>query len=298
MGTLTKLGTTTEIPGTPAKPAIPAMFAHIFAPPSPPGTRYQFAVAQNGFTQLTKTGVLPGTLHPAPQPWMTYIRFPGVPTLANGFPAPEAGNGPLTGEFDAPSLDGYIRVTRQYYREGRYGSWVARWGTFVDPPFLETGGPEGQTRVKDFPGFPGAPAVPASTLFDPNIGWNSGANSIGEIAGDAELTLTMAVGQVSAIAGIALAPRVPTTSIDSILYGFRFYTDGGGRWLIRDNGRELSFASNSYTEDTVFKVRRYQGQVSFLVDDTVVYISPNLSYGTLCAATALYHAGDSIGDGA
>lgn len=303
MSYLEKLPIYTFIPGTPdvpEKPPIAPFARRLFATPSPPGTKYQPFVASNGFTQLTKTGVTSGASYGPSLPYMTFITFPGIPTVGYGYPHPSLGEGPFVGHFDAPTPDqGLVRVTANYWRDGRYDSMKPR--DIVYPPGYVGPTIEGMVKIDDFPGFPGAAAIPGTpdqTLTDLRIGWNAGANSITRLDGNVRTVFTMNTQTTGAVIGLTSEPRPASGARENIQYAFYFYmTTGGARFGIRDRGRELHIGAGTYTHEvTVFEIRRYQGTVFYVIDDEVVYVSPTPSTGSLCVGSCFYTAGDYIGE--
>lgn len=301
MSFLEKLPLYTYVPGTPAVPAQPAIAPferRLFATPSPPGTKYQAWVAENGFTQLTKSSISTGAIYGPSLPYMTFINFPGLPHTGNGYPHPILGYGPFVGYFDAPTTTGIVRVTAEYFRDGRYNAM--RPHTITLPPGYVGVTIEGMVKIEDFPGFAGSaeiPGTPAETLVDLRIGWNAGANSIDRLDDDLRTVFTMNNRSTGVVIGLTSEPRPDSGNRDNIQYGFYFYsTSGGVRYAIRDRGREIHVSTGIFThETTVFEIRRYKGTIFYVIDDEPIYVSPTPSTGSMCVGSAFFTAGDYFG---
>ncbi|MGH8026002.1 MAG: hypothetical protein ACREO0_04655, partial [Pseudoxanthomonas sp.] len=166
----------------------------------------------NGWSQLDTT-VAPGWYGPIPN--MQFVEFPDVPRIGNGYPEP-GHNGPITGYIDLPTVDGMVRYSRSYYRDGPAGTWVPR--SYTNPSFTRTGGSCRVMMLAEFPGSPGTPGVPGIPEIPDterpvaSIGWQAGADSVDERAADARLSFNALV-----IGGIVVGF---TTGRDQLDAGF------------------------------------------------------------------------------
>ncbi|MBW8776850.1 MAG: hypothetical protein JF596_18115 [Stenotrophomonas sp.] len=299
MGSLTKPPTITYVGGSPAYPPAPAIHFRLFAPPSPRSAAYRqkgnFPDGPEDFHQWSMLDYSPPDGWYGPIRYMEFIRFPGVPVVANsnGFPNP-GHNGPIRGYFDVPTLSGVHREWRDYYREGPSGMWVPRVGTFTDPPYCQTGGPAMVTMMSGFPGRAAVAAVPQTEIIDRHEGWNAGANSFQVIDGDLHTVFQV---DIAAAGAVGLAPaRADVSRIDNMEHAIYFDTDpsdGTRRFALMESGRLVSPYSPYLVEDE-FEIRRAAGAVRFIHNGAELQRSLSLSYGPLRVGAALYRAGDTV----
>lgn len=297
MGALTKIGTVTTLPGTPAYPPVPAIGFHLFATPSPRSTAFRqkgsFPNRPEHFRQWSQLDASPPDGWYGPIDHMTFVRFPGVRVIGNGYPDP-GHSGPIQGEFQVPTLTGMHREVRDYYREGPRGLWIPRDGTYTDPPGCQTGGPCRVVMLSGFPGRGALAAVPAEDIVDRHEGWNAGANSVDRLDGNVRTAFQVDIAAAGAV-GFAYE-RADVGRFDTLTHAFYFDTDpveGFRRVACMELGRLMSVPM-PYVRADEFELKRVDGCVAFSINGERVYDSPNLSIGTVLVGAALYRAQDRV----
>lgn len=297
MGALTKTATVTVTPGTPAYPAAPAIGFHLYATPSPHSTAFRqkgdFPNRPEHFRQWSQLDASPPDGWYGPIRHMTFVRFPGVRVIGNGYPEP-GHDGPIPGVFDVPTTTGVHRETRNYYREGPRGLWIPRDGTYSDPPGCQTGGPCRVVMLSGFPGREAVPGVPDVVTVDTHDGWNAGANSVDRLDGDLRTLFQVDIAAAGAV-GFAFE-RPDVGRFDLLSHAFYFDTDpfdGSRRVACMEFGRWMTPPA-AYTRDDEFELRRVNGLVAFSINGTGVYDSPNLSTGPVMVGAALFRAEDRV----
>jgi hypothetical protein len=134
----------------------------------------------------------------------------------------------------------------------------------------------------------GVPSTPAQLLTDFNIGWNSGAVSVGLIEGDAAFVVNVPTSSVGVVVG--LNNNSEGVGYKDIDYGFYF---SNGKAIVYESGvAKTASYTNAGTEN--FSVQRRAGAVSYYRDATLLYTSAVSSYGMLVGDSSLYMGGDSI----
>ena len=138
------------------------------------------------------------------------------------------------------------------------------------------------------PGTPSSDATRPRTTYEYNLGWNSGARSIGFIEADGFGQFSIPAGVVGAVAG--LAELNDNQGYGDIAYGIQA---GSGLARIVEDG-QVVFSIGAYDGDTVFRIVRQAGVVSYYVDGDLVYTSEAANEETLYLDASLYSGGDSI----
>lgn len=297
MGALTKVATVTVTPGRPALPAAPPIAFHLFATPSPRSTAFRqkgnFPNRPEHFHQWSQLDASPPDGWYGPIAHMTFVRFPGVRVIGNGYPDP-GHNGPISGVFEVPTFDGVHRETRNYYREGPRGLWIPRDGTYTDPPGCQTGGPCRVVMLSGFPGRTAVPAIPDVETVDAHEGWNAGANSVDRLDGDVRTAFQVDIAAAGAV-GFA-SERVEVGRFDTLSHAFYFDADpvdGMRRVTCMEFGRWMT-PPTLYDRHDEFELRRVEGRVAFAVNGMSMYHSPNLSIGPVIVGAALFRAQDRV----
>ncbi|MGO1073572.1 hypothetical protein [Lysobacter sp. CA199] len=294
---MTKTATVTVTPGTPAYPAAPAIAFHLYATPSPRSTAFRqkgsFPNRPEHFRQWSQLDASPPDGWYGPIRHMTFVRFPGVRIIGNGYPEP-GHDGPITGVFDVPTTTGMHRESRTYYREGLRGLWIPRDGTYVDPPGCQTGGPCRVVMLSNFPGRDAVPGVPDIETVDTHDGWNAGANSVDRLDGDLRTVFQV---DIAAAGAVGFAFERPDAGLyTSLSHAFYFDTDpldGTRRVACMEFGRWMT-TPTTYTRGDEFELRRQSGLVAFSINGESVYVSPNLSTGPVIVGAALFRAQDRV----
>lgn len=297
MGALTKVATVSVTPGSPAYPPVAPIAFHLFATPSPRSTAFRqkgdFPNRPEHFHQWSQLDASPPDGWYGPIDHMSFVRFPGVRAIGNGYPDP-GHDGPIRGVFEVPTRSGIHREERDYYRNGPRGLWIPRDGTYTDPPGCQTGGPCRVVMLSGFPGRGAVPVVPAVETVDVHEGWNAGANSVDRLDGDLRTVFQVDIAAAGAV-GFA-ASRADVGRFDSLSHAFYFDSDsaaGTRRVACMEFGRWMD-APTAYERDAEFELRRVAGQVAFSINGRRVYVSPNLSTGPVLVGAALYRAQDRV----
>lgn len=143
------------------------------------------------------------------------------------------------------------------------------------------------------PEEPAQAYVPAYIAHSANIGWNAGANSIAQLAGDLHLVFTVAQHTAGAVIGLKTA-RSSQTVPDAVRYGFYFQLSGAFDLVqVIERGLLKTSAVARAAADR-FEVRRIGTQVTYWQNDSLVYTSLVPSTGALIANACLYATGDAV----
>lgn len=147
------------------------------------------------------------------------------------------------------------------------------------------------------PAAPGVPSVPGYEVRSPQAGWDSGARSVTQLSGDAELSFSMGdvVGVVVGItpAGTDVAVR------EAITHGFYMFTDGGRarQFQVYESGERIG-VQGTYAVDDVFYIRRVGDRVFYSLENAgqvfFRYASRVPLAGDIEALSALYASGDQV----
>jgi len=152
------------------------------------------------------------------------------------------------------------------------------------------------TRTVYEPGSPGTPGIPPTppspsvTTYEYNLGWNSGARSVGFINGDgyAEFTPVVATGIV-----VGLNDADESPGYFEIEHAWYF---SGGIARVYENGAELHYSGPFVIDSDVFKIERRGDTVRYYKNDVLVYTSAKPSYGPVFLDTSMYSGGDMLAD--
>lgn len=142
------------------------------------------------------------------------------------------------------------------------------------------------------PGTPPTPATPAKTIQDYNLGWNSGARSIGFINADGYVEFTPVVA-TGIVAGFNDTDESP--GYFEIEHAWYF---SGGVARVYENGAMAHYAGPYVADSDVFKIERRGATVRYYKNDALVYTSSKPSYGPVFLDASLYSGGDMLADAA
>lgn len=153
-------------------------------------------------------------------------------------------------------------------------------------------GPAGPTSCTTVEPREYRPAVRARLDFLPVAGWDGGANSVQERAGDCETVFTVGlivggyVGFTASLADVADTARY-THAI--------YFHQLSGRPVFRivESGQTVSH-DTEYSLGDEFTIRRVGGHVTYWKGDQKVHDSIESSAGTLNVGSTLYLSGDTI----
>jgi hypothetical protein len=140
-----------------------------------------------------------------------------------------------------------------------------------------------------------SPYVPAVIRQVPVLGWNAGANSITQLAGDLHCVFSMPLGTTAVVIGLK-STRQRQTLPDLIENGWYFQSLAGTDMAqVVERGQVKTALSERVLNDT-FEIRRSGGNVSYLKNGNVVYRSAVPSDGTMVVNTCMYASGDAVPD--
>lgn len=147
-------------------------------------------------------------------------------------------------------------------------------------------------RVPASPGTPptpGVPATPASTIVGYNLGWNSGAKSIGSFSVNGYISFK-ADTPIGAVVGLAVSDT--DASYRNITHGF-YLAHGIAR--IYELGVDVHYVG-AYSPGATFRIDRAGGVVTYKINGTAVYTSSMPSRGTTFIDTSFYSGNDYVYD--
>ena len=144
-----------------------------------------------------------------------------------------------------------------------------------------------------YPAVPGVPGVPARIEVTNDTSWNSGANSVVEVSGNAQLEFQQphahgaVVGLVDARDGVGQYER--TT------HGFYFHFNASGSpvYQVIESGRTMT-AEVAHSATALFRIQRVGGVVSYFVNNARVYRSAVRSTATVMVGCSLYASNDRV----
>lgn len=143
------------------------------------------------------------------------------------------------------------------------------------------------------PGTPAIPAIPGVRTDEADYGWNSGANSVTEVTGDAELRFNQPL-TTGAVIGL-VASRDGVGAHDRMTHAFYFHQTQAGRGVCQVMERGVLLTGPvAHTPGDLWAIRRVGGTVTYLHNGSVVYRSRVPSVGTAVAGCALYASGDAV----
>jgi hypothetical protein len=158
--------------------------------------------------------------------------------------------------------------------------------------FVQTG-PVGPVVCTTYPEQQFVAAVPPHVETYQHLGWNAGANSIEEQAGDFIMRDTM--GQVVGVTWGIAETRDDVEDPNRLTHAFLFgqTTAGNPRFAIVESGSTV-VPYQPYSLDDEFSIRRVAGVVTYLHGDQVIYRSTTRSTGTVMVGSSIYASGDQI----
>lgn len=189
-----------------------------------------------------------------------------------------------------PSSGSFQLVTDTFTGETRYIFVNATSGTAVTFGYVCTL----QNVLVNYPAqpyiapSPGVPPTPEQTTYDYNLGWNSGARSIGSFSGQGFIQFLVNRSTSGAVVG--LNDSDVGAGYTEINYAF-YLTHGVAR--IFELGVEKLYVG-MVAEGAAFRIERRYGVVKYFVGGTLVYTSLVPSTGTLFLDASMYSGGDTV----
>lgn len=180
----------------------------------------------------------------------------------------------------------YVEVTRQvcqFYDVGTKGN-VRIWSCRLVKELV---------MLPAVPASNGTPGYAAREEVDYNLGWNSGARSIKFFRGDGYGQFKIAPSVVGVVVGLNVAD-----SIDARYAGSNIdYAIAAARGAARIVENNVFVASlGTYTDTTVFKIRRSGTDIIYSVNGTDVHTTTGASSADLFLEAALYAGDDKVFD--
>lgn len=135
-------------------------------------------------------------------------------------------------------------------------------------------------------------ATPATTTTDPQLGWNAGANSVTQLAGDVHVVEAFDVAPVGIVFGLK-ADRPLPTEIALIAHGLYVHSVAGHAFVaVYEAGRQIGDAV-SYVLGTPLEIRRVGTSVTYWNNGAPLAQSPARVLGAVIVNACLYAAGDT-----
>lgn len=139
--------------------------------------------------------------------------------------------------------------------------------------------------------------VPAYIERQPVLGWNSGANSIDARDGDFRVKFDMPLFSVGVMLGIKTS-RQKQTLPTLIEHGWYFQSVASTSVAqVVENG-QMKTAVQTHTDGDQYEIRRVNGRVYYVKNDTIIYASNMPSSGPKVVNCCLYASNDSAPSGA
>lgn len=143
------------------------------------------------------------------------------------------------------------------------------------------------------PEIPPSVGHAARVVSEPNLGWNSGANSVVMRDGDVRLAFTIDAIPAGTYVGLK-GSRSGVTAPELITHAFYIYGIAGAAFVeVRERGARQGAAS-AYTLGDLLEIRREGGRVSYWLAGVKLRDSQLPSYGPVLVNACLYSAGDTI----
>lgn len=144
----------------------------------------------------------------------------------------------------------------------------------------------------DYPARPGGTEVVPVTRADSNLGWNSGARSIGVLFANAWAEFKVRQSVVGVICGLNSDDGAPEYRGNLVDFGFYCFR---GQALVMENG-VVKATAGAYTDATVFRVERTGTSVAYKVDGVTKYTNSAAGTAPVWLEASMYSAGDEVFD--
>jgi hypothetical protein len=142
-----------------------------------------------------------------------------------------------------------------------------------------------------YPAIKAKPAIPPTSDYSAQTGWNSGGLSIGGFAADGYAEFVIGPGSIGVVAGINTGPDTASPSDCS----HAFYGALGDLHVF-ERGQIVYSIPDGLVGAPRLKIVRSDNQVSYLVGDSQVHVSESESSGYARIDASLYVAGDYVDD--
>jgi hypothetical protein len=139
--------------------------------------------------------------------------------------------------------------------------------------------------------------VPAYIERQPVLGWNSGANSIDMRDGDFRVKFDMPLGTVGIMLGLK-SSRQKQTLPTLIEHGWYFQSVASTSVVQIVESGKTKTEVEPRNESDQFEIRRVNGTVYYVKNDTIIYTSQVHSDGPKVVNCCIYASNDSAPSGA
>lgn len=137
------------------------------------------------------------------------------------------------------------------------------------------------------------PAKAAHVVTDLRTGWNAGANSIAQLAGDVHVVLAYDQAPAGIMVGFKPSRKLNTEPA-LIDHAFYVYTKAGQPYVeVRERGVKIG-AAQPYVLATTLEIRRVGGQITYWLDGVLLATTKAKSRAALVVNACLYASGDTI----
>jgi len=145
------------------------------------------------------------------------------------------------------------------------------------------------------PSIQATPARPAVVITQADSGWNAGATSIERRTGNFKVRGMQFPESAGAVVIGLREPGPLAVAPDRVTHGFAALVfEGVAAWRVIERGVYKTAAVVRGACDT-FEIRRYGGQVAYVVNDSVRYVSEAASTGLVILNACLFTSGDAVG---
>jgi hypothetical protein len=143
------------------------------------------------------------------------------------------------------------------------------------------------------PEIPATPGSPARTTVDENLGWNAGANSVAELAGDVSVSDALDAVPNGLVVGLR---SVRAAIYDPSLVDHAFMFTGVGSHCfatIVERGSQVG-QPQAYALGTKFEIRRVGSKVYYLLGGQLLAMRNALTLAPVIVTACIYAAGDEL----
>ena len=160
------------------------------------------------------------------------------------------------------------------------GNWVQEYKTVTTTVYYPA--------TAAIPATPAVAATPSQTIQNFQLGWSGRADSIAQLTASGNFTFSLPASNVGAVVGMSAAPQ--SAGYTDIQYGI--YSAHGIAQVYESGVSVFNYGAHTITD--VFKIRKRDGVVDYLVNGTVIYTSTVKSNVGVQLSAALYSGGDSV----
>lgn len=145
-----------------------------------------------------------------------------------------------------------------------------------------------------YPAVPPTPPSPAYFIDETTTGWDSGAHSETQVAGDARLTFDV-TDSIAVVCGFTPSTTAPSVEPERVTHGFYLTRVRGVLSLHVWESGAVVFGPTPIAIGAVLDVIRFGSRVSYRVNGATVYTSITPNTGAIKVAASLYGPEDTVG---